>query len=536
MKPLLLNLQKTYNYTQYRLEKILKMQSAYSIRLYEILCSKIMTNAKKTVHVKISVDSLRRTFDCTKKLKQFGQFRERVIDTAIKEINAVLNEALSNYEQITRTKEYRADQAVVKKYYEDKKNGTVKKMPDEVRAIFDKRKKQFQDAKLTKFGLINIAGYHKNHYAKNVSSIMANKIGEMAWTAMNQLIYGNGKSVKFKKPGEMTSIASDNKSGIRLMVDNGKYYLLLSNQTQKAKPMILSIKQPHNEYELDMITRPIKIVRIIRRKNGNRFNYFVQLTVEGTPPQKLKKDGSRLHQIREGKVGVYIKDDSVYAVADDGRIAHWHFCKNQQKYEEKKADYDRELSKLRQLNNPDNYDENGVIKKGSKKWHYSIKYKKILLQRSYLIHKNTESRNITRYVIANEILAMGNDIYILKKDYRTKKEKFDEDNRKSNEQYRRLKDRRKKIQNFAYADLISKIKSKIDSDNSGAVNEVTVSKDLYYYVHDEDKVNKSRFVDGIIAFKNRTCLEESYRALLIMNYDGKNYNRDMVEKGMSWIC
>ena len=191
---------------------------------------------------------------------------------------------------------------------------------------------------------------------------------------------------------------------------------------------------------------------------------------------------------------------------------------------------------MRQLNNPDNYDENGVIKKGSKKWHYSIKYKKILLQRSYLIHKNTESRNITRYVIANEILAMGNDIYILKKDYRTKKEKFDEDNRKSNEQYRRLKDRRKKIQNFAYADLISKIKSKIDSDNSGAVNEVTVSKDLYYYVHDEDKVNKSRFVDGIIAFKNRTCLEESYRALLIMNYDGKKYNRDMVEKGMSWIC
>ena len=38
---------------------------------------KIMTNAKKTVHVKISVDSLRRTFDCTKKLKQFGQFREK---------------------------------------------------------------------------------------------------------------------------------------------------------------------------------------------------------------------------------------------------------------------------------------------------------------------------------------------------------------------------------------------------------------------------------------------------------------------------
>ena len=91
MKPLLLNLQKTYNYTQYRLEKILKMQSAYSIRLYEILCSKFVTNAKKTVHVKISGDSLRRTFDCTKKLKQFGQFRERVIDTAIKEINELSN-------------------------------------------------------------------------------------------------------------------------------------------------------------------------------------------------------------------------------------------------------------------------------------------------------------------------------------------------------------------------------------------------------------------------------------------------------------
>ena len=39
--------------------------------------------------------------------------------------NAVLNEALSNYEQITRTKEYRADQAVVKKYYEER--GTSKR-------------------------------------------------------------------------------------------------------------------------------------------------------------------------------------------------------------------------------------------------------------------------------------------------------------------------------------------------------------------------------------------------------------------------
>lgn len=89
LKPLLVNLRE--NYTQYTLQEILAMKSIYAIRIFEILQSKIMSNAvpREGTHIILSVQELRECCDCEDKYPAFGNFKNKVIDKAVKEINRV---------------------------------------------------------------------------------------------------------------------------------------------------------------------------------------------------------------------------------------------------------------------------------------------------------------------------------------------------------------------------------------------------------------------------------------------------------------
>lgn len=80
MLPFLQHLHREY--TQYKLWFTMTMHSEYSARLYELLKSV----AGKTVW-NFSINELKRLFMCENSYKLFADFKRRVIDTAVKEIN-----------------------------------------------------------------------------------------------------------------------------------------------------------------------------------------------------------------------------------------------------------------------------------------------------------------------------------------------------------------------------------------------------------------------------------------------------------------
>lgn len=89
LEPYLINLQKYY--TQYFLEYILEMKSVYAIRIFELLQKEMKTKyiPKEGKMVYLSVSTIREACECENKYTQFGMFRKKVIDTAIKEIERV---------------------------------------------------------------------------------------------------------------------------------------------------------------------------------------------------------------------------------------------------------------------------------------------------------------------------------------------------------------------------------------------------------------------------------------------------------------
>lgn len=80
LKPFLLHLREQF--TAYELQNILVMRSKYSIRLYEYLKSYCSLGV-----ITISVNELKEILDCVNEYNRWCDFKRRVLDTALQEIN-----------------------------------------------------------------------------------------------------------------------------------------------------------------------------------------------------------------------------------------------------------------------------------------------------------------------------------------------------------------------------------------------------------------------------------------------------------------
>lgn len=86
IKPYVLELEKWF--TQYQLKNILEFNSYYAIRLYEIIKCADGEARNSQEALNFEIEELRQYFDCENKYAAFKDFRKRVIEVAIREINA----------------------------------------------------------------------------------------------------------------------------------------------------------------------------------------------------------------------------------------------------------------------------------------------------------------------------------------------------------------------------------------------------------------------------------------------------------------
>ena len=99
LKPFLLGLKKYY--TQYVGDDLMAMKSNYSARVLEILLSKINIKIipREGIHVILDVEELKESLDVESKYTKFGNFRQKVLDVAVNEINKATHYTIS-YEYI----------------------------------------------------------------------------------------------------------------------------------------------------------------------------------------------------------------------------------------------------------------------------------------------------------------------------------------------------------------------------------------------------------------------------------------------------
>lgn len=100
---------------------------------------------------------------------------------------------------------------------------------------------------------------------------------------------------------------------------------------------------------------------------------------------------------------------------------------NDFEYSERLANLDRKIEAKRRELNPDNYEYNGVAKKGPMKWEVDDHYLKLLDKKRHLWHKIKKSRKRRFGEIANQLLLLGDGFTIHMEDFNSLQARKDYD-------------------------------------------------------------------------------------------------------------
>ncbi|MBQ6855798.1 MAG: hypothetical protein IJO13_01695, partial [Lachnospiraceae bacterium] len=120
--------------------------------------------------------------------------------------------------------------------------------------------------------------------ANGIDSFTAQKIASSVWKAVEAVLFRKGKTIHFKRFDTFLSMeGKTNASGIRFK--GGKLYwngLCIQPQIRKK-----------DTYAREALKNRAKYCRIVRKPMGLSYHYYLQLVLEGIPPQKhaFKPDG-----------------------------------------------------------------------------------------------------------------------------------------------------------------------------------------------------------------------------------------------------
>lgn len=425
--------------------------------------------------------------------------------------NNMLHYEIKQLNKATHDKRYMDAKKIINEAYkiDDDKEKRAKKQSEEYKQAVMISNEVLKEYGLTEFGFIKEALRQREIYKTNISSNIATlSIGKPLWSAMQKYLFGNGKKLHYKKYNSWGSMASNGKSGIRMVDIHGKTLSCRgSNQevwikmsVPKGKTLLMPIMIDEKDlYKIEMLSRKIKVIRIIRKLCGSKYKYYVQMTVEGAPAIKYDNEGNEKNPVGKGKVGMYIDTTSVTLALEDGTIKTISLQYDNKAFE-KIVQIQRYMDNSRRAMNPDNYNEDGTVKKGvtidGKKrklhWNESNGYKRARIELKNLFRVEAEKRTLERHIIANEILSYG-DTFVVNDypfQYAAMRKKVFNENSGQDEKRKKAGSA---VGNNAPATLVSLIKTK-----SGiSVNEIKL-KDVDYSLENYKDYYAKKLLEQIL--------------------------------------
>lgn len=240
------------------------------------------------------------------------------------------------------------------------------------------------------------------------------------WRAWDRMLYDyQAKHISFKKYGELDSFSSRRKvvrgkvyfSGMELHLDTMELSIKMNGkQGNNAKFITLPIlhNPKHADYEMMALKGgldSVKVVKVVRRQVRGQYKYYLQMSIEGEKPQKGRTLGKGNVGIDLGPTTVAVSSENIVSI--DKLAAK---CDNIQKEITILA---RKIDRSRRANNPQNFNEDGTIKRGVKLvWNDSKRYKVLRRKMAELQRRQAAIRKQQHIDRANALLKEG-DTFIV---------------------------------------------------------------------------------------------------------------------------
>lgn len=307
---------------------------------------------------------------------------DKRIKVAINLYNTALNYSLKRLRAVLADKEYRL---LLKEKSTKKRNQRLK----EIERSYGYSEYQVQAMLVPS----------RKHFKGYIGSFETQKLATRAFNTVEKLHYHKAQKVHFKQytTDEFSIEGKTNASGIKFRNPNIIWFGL-------KIPVIIDKK---NNYMTEALKDRTKYVRLLRKRIRSKYRYYVQLVQEGCPPQKNRRYGSE-----ESTVGLDIGPSSLAIVSDDYVDLISLKPLNCDVYQKEIRRLQKAMDRSRRANNPNNYNEDGTVKKGSKTWVDSNNYSRLRHRLNKLYRKLKINRRNNHEKIANTIVMLSLDIRV----------------------------------------------------------------------------------------------------------------------------
>ena len=421
--------------------------------------------------------------------------------------NQLIAKELRRLKNLERTKEYRN--------LIDEINNTPK---EKRKALFSKRRKLLKDSGFSEYDFKDdIAGKNslmQKHFIEHIATQIAHKLASDVWRSFDKFLFANGRFIHFSKRGSLRSVASQ-KNGNGMTYKNG-YFIWNGGQSKNKIILKIKVTPPKNEYEKEMLSKKIKYLRIVKKWVKTRYKYYLQFALEGKP---VKKD----RIVNKGNVGIDIGTQTV-AISSADSVKILELADKIDKNHTKKKILQRKMDRSRRYTNPQNYNEDGTIKKPPKgqrfSWYKSKKYIQLAGKVRELERKNADIRKYQHTCLANWILSLGDTVYVEQMNFSGLQRRAKETKIDKNGKYAKKKRYGKSLANKAPSMFLTILESKLNQ-YGGQLNKInTYEFKASQYDHTDDTFTKhNRSERWHILSNGDKNQRDLYSAFLIMNSD-----------------
>ena len=424
--------------------------------------------------------------------------------------NSLVNVTQKRYKEMIKTKKYRTLLSSL--------TGNKKSDKEIWKQINDIRKQYG----MSEYSFHEDVKQMQKYFKSNMDSFTAQKIATELWKSYDKLFYGNGKKVYYKKYGEFNSLeGKSNTTGIRFKDD------MITWNGLKI-PVVIDYD---NYYEYQAMQSKICYNRIVRKYVRNKYKYYVQIVWKGNPPVKIDTDtGEMKHYIGKGDIGIDIGTRTI-AISSKSDVKILELADRVENIENQKEKLLRKMDRSRRVTNPNNYNEDGTIKKqGNKKvaWIQSNHYMKYQKELKELYRKQADIRKYQHECLANAIISLGNKVYVEKMNFAglQKRSKNTEKNDKG--KFKKKKRFGKSLANKAPSMLLTIIDRKLGYYGEKLIEINTLEAKASQFNHFDRTYTKKTISQRWNDFNGIRIQRDLYSAFLIMNIsdDLKNFNMD----------
>lgn len=384
-----------------------------------------------------------------------------------------------------------------------------------------------------------------------IGSAFAVSKAREVWQGLERCLYGNGKTIHFSKYGDLPCVRSSAiNAGIRLwFIPGDKLYFKLGKikfgvqikdrfQQDEVGAVLTYLANPDDmdnkaidaliyNYQFMDTYRPCYAILVPKLIRG-RYRVYLHLTIEGKAMPKYDKYGNLRHTYGKGIIGADIGTQTV-AYTSDTEIGLKNLSERGNSIrtsERRERLLYRAMNRSRRATNPQNYNDDGTIKKGSKTWGYSNHYKKLKTKHAEMCRINSTNRQLAINEDANHLRSLG-DVFVTEPKNASKlMHRAKKTIKNSKGRFRSKKRFGKSIRNRCPSGFQTTVEKKFKS-TGGTYVEVPYSYRASQYDHTADAYIKKKLSDRMYKLYDGTEVQRDwYSSYLLYCYDSKTKDID----------